>query len=154
MTKEKTFIRPARDADLERIAEIEIFNYRLNFYPIFRSDAYYFGEKTVANLMRFYRSVPETIPHTYVYDDGVVKGFVRINGEVIEKLFVEPVLQNQGIGDALIRYAVEVRGGRWLLVLEKNLRAIRFYERHGFRLTDRKQRVDDTDEFLIRMERP
>ena len=42
-------IRPARAEDLNRIAEIEIFNYRLNFYPIFRSDAYYFGEKTVAN---------------------------------------------------------------------------------------------------------
>ncbi len=146
-------IRPARDGDLERIVEIEIFNYRLNFYPIFRSDAYYFGEKTVSNLMRFYRGEPDTIPHTFVWDDGVVKGFVRVNGEVIEKLFVEPVLQNNGIGDALFRYAVEVCGGKRLLVLEKNLRAIRFYERHGFRLTDRKQRVDDTNEFLVWMER-
>jgi len=31
-------IRKATAADLARIAEIEIFNYRLNFYPIFRND--------------------------------------------------------------------------------------------------------------------
>ena len=33
-------IRPATVADLPRIAEIEVFNYRLYFYPIFRSDGF------------------------------------------------------------------------------------------------------------------
>lgn len=150
---EKTYIRPARAEDLNRIAEIEIFNYRLNFYPIFRSDPYYFGEKTVPNLMAFYAKEPGIIEHTVVYDDGVVKGFVRVNGEEIEKLFVEPVLQNRGIGDTLFRYAVDTLGGKRLLVLEKNTRAIRFYERHGFHPTDQKKRVDDTNEYLILMER-
>jgi len=148
-----TCIRPARAEDLNRIAEIEIFNYRLNFYPIFRSDSYYFHEKTVPNLLAFYSTEPGIIEHTVVYDDGVVKGFVRVNGGVIEKLFVEPVLQNRGIGDALFTYAAEKLGGRRLLVLEKNIRAIRFYERHGFHQTDEKRRVDDTNEFLLWMER-
>ena len=146
-------IRPARAEDLNRIAEIEIFNYRLNFYPIFRSDRYYFVEKTVPNLTAFYANEPGIIEHTVVYDDGVIKGFVRVNGGEIEKLFVEPVLQSRGIGDTLFRYAVEVLGGKRLFVLEKNTRAIRFYERHGFHLTDEKRRVDDTNEYLIRMER-
>ena len=35
-------IRPASAADLARIAEIEIFNYRLNFFPIFRYEPFYF----------------------------------------------------------------------------------------------------------------
>ena len=145
-------IRRAAAEDLNRIAEIEIFNYRLHFYPIFRSDRYYFCEKTVPNLTAFYANEPGIIEHTVVYDDGVVKGFVRVNDGEIQKLFVEPVLQNQGIGDALFRYAVETLGGKRLFVLEKNVRAIRFYERHGFHLTDQKKRVDDTNEFLIRME--
>ena len=153
MTNDFAHIRPARAEDLNRIAEIEIFNYRLNFYPIFRSDAYYFGEKTVSNLIAFYSKEPGVIENTVVYDDGVVKGFVRVNGDLIEKLFVEPVLQNRGIGDALFRYAAEALGGRRLWVLEKNPRAIRFYERHGFHLTEQKKRVDDTNEFLICMER-
>ena len=41
--------------------------------------------------------------------------------------------------------------GLW--VLKENPRAIRFYERHGFHLTDRKKRVDDTNEYLILMEK-
>lgn len=146
-------IRPARTEDLNRIAEIEIFNYRLYFYPIFRSDDYYFREKTVPNLLAFYSKEPGIVEHTVVYDDGVLKGFIRVNGGLIEKLFVEPVLQNRGIGDALFRYATETLGGRRLLVLEKNVRAIRFYERHGFHRTGEKQRVDDTNEFLLWMER-
>ena len=40
-------IRKANEDDLSRIAEIQIFNYRLNFYPIFQSDAYFFGELQV-----------------------------------------------------------------------------------------------------------
>lgn len=153
MTNDFAHIRPARAEDLFRIAEIEIFNYRLNFYPIFRSDAYYFGEKTVPNLTAFYANEPGVIENTVVYDDGVVKGFVRVKDGEIEKLFVEPALQNRGIGDALFRYAAETLGGRRLWVLEKNPRAIRFYKRHGFHLTERKKRVDDTNEFLICMER-
>ena len=47
-------IRPATMDDLPRIAEIEVFNYRLNFYPIFRSDEYYFDEMTVPKLMTLY----------------------------------------------------------------------------------------------------
>ena len=41
------YIRAATAADLARIAEIEVFNYRMNFYPIFRSDEFYFDEMTV-----------------------------------------------------------------------------------------------------------
>ena len=146
------YIRPARAEDADRLAEIEVFDYRLFFYPIFRTDRYFFSELTVPVLREEYANEPERIEHTAVYDDGVVKGFVRVNGEEIEKLFVEAAFQKDGVGGALIRYAVETLGGRRLLVLEKNPRAIRFYERHGFHLTDERQRVDDTGEYLIRME--
>ena len=153
MPNDFTHIRPAHITDAARLAEIEIFNYRLNFYPIFRYDPFYFEELSVPAMTEEYRREPERILHTAVYDDGVVKGFVRVNGDEIEKLFVEPVLHNSGIGGALLSYAVEALGGKRLLVLEKNPRAIRFYERHGFHRTDRKQRVDDTNEFFIWMER-
>ena len=41
------YIRAATAEDAGRIAEIEIFNYRLYFYPIFQSDAFYFDELQV-----------------------------------------------------------------------------------------------------------
>ena len=41
------YIRQAVVDDLGRIAEIFVFNYRLNFYPIFQEDTFYFEELTV-----------------------------------------------------------------------------------------------------------
>lgn len=144
------YIRPARVEDAARIAEIEIFNYRLNFYPIFQSDEYYFDELQVPTRME--ELLADGLTGFYVYDDGAVKGFIRICGDELQKLFVEPALQGQHIGAALLDYALREHGITWLWALEKNTRAIRFYERHGFRLTDTKKLEEDTTEYLIRME--
>ena len=94
-------IRIATIQDIERIAEIYVFNYRLNFYPIFKNDAFYFEEMTVFNEMDTFSSVINSI---YVYDDGVVKGFIHIDGKEVKKLFIEPVLQGSGIGTKLLNY--------------------------------------------------
>ena len=91
-------IRPATENDLARIAEIIITNYRLTFYPIFKSDEFYFGELTVPTQMEVYR---EALGNLWVYDDGVVKGVLHAEGREVKKLFVEPVLQGNGIGAAL-----------------------------------------------------
>lgn len=139
-------IRKANENDLARIAEIQIFNYRLYFYPIFQSDEYYFGELQVPSLMESYRDGLDSL---YVYDDGVVKGFVKIEGTYIARLFVEPVLQNASIGSRLLEYAVKEHKVDHLWVLEKNTRAIRFYERHGFLATGEKKPEDGTDEYLL-----
>ena len=85
-------IRRATTDDLNRIAEIEVFNYRLQFYPIFRSDEFYFGELQVPNVANRYAHSLEDIR---VWDDGVVKGFILVRSGEIKKLFVEPVLQGQ-----------------------------------------------------------
>lgn len=143
-------IRPATEADLGRIAEIEIFCYRLNFYPIFRSDAFYFGDMQVLTRME---SLRRLLDELFVYDDGVIKGFMRVHGDELCKLFVEPVLQNRGIGAALLSHAVSEMDVRRLWALEKNTRAIAFYERHGFRLTQERRLEEDTTEYLVRMER-
>ena len=143
-------IRKAAADDLPRIAEIQVFNYRLYFYPIFRSDEYYFSELQVPSLMKQYEPELDTL---YVYDDGTVKGFVKIEGTYIAKLFVEPVLHNAGIGSELLEYAVREHGADHLWALEKNISAIRFYQRHGFRLSGEKKPEDGTAEHLVKMER-
>ena len=143
-------IRKATIDDLARIAEIVIFNYRLNFYPIFENDDYYFGELQVPNLIKQYESI---VDHIWVYDDGAVKGIIQIEDQEIKKLFVEPVLQGNGIGFKLLAYAIENHNANTLWALEKNTRAIRFYERHGFKITADKKIEEDTTEYLIRLER-
>lgn len=146
-------IRQAKPEDCARIAEIEVFNYRLHFYPIFRNDVFYFDELQVPALMAEYQQDESFLPNTYVYDDGVVKGFIRMAGQEVRKLFVEPVLQGQGVGAALLEFAVQEKDVRFLWALEKNKRAIAFYQRHGFVLTELRRPEEDTTEYLVRLTR-
>ena len=143
-------IRKAERKDLARIAEILVFNYRLFFYPIFKSDEYYFEELSVPSLMKKYEAERDSL---YVYDDGVGKGFIKIEGTYIARLFVEPVLQNAAIGSRLLDFAVKEHRVDHLWALEKNVKAIRFYERHGFFATGEKKLEDGTSEYLILLRR-
>ena len=143
-------IRKAECKDLARIAEILVFNYRLFFYPIFQADEYYFDELSVPTLMKKYETELDSL---YVYDDGVVKGFIKIEGAYIARLFVEPVLQNAAIGSRLLEFAVQEHRADHLWALEKNVKAIRFYARHGFFATGEKKFEDGTSEYLILLRR-
>ena len=143
-------IRKATVNDLSRIAEIQVFNYRLFFYPIFKFDKYYFDELQVPTLMKEYETGIDSL---YVYDDGVIKGFIKIEGTYIARLFVEPVLQNGSIGSQLLEYAINEHNADYLWALQKNEKAIRFYERHGFKATGEKKLEDGTTEYLILMKK-
>ena len=48
------YIRQATIEDLPRIAEIVIFNYRLNFYPIFQDDEFYFKDEVKSIIKRYH----------------------------------------------------------------------------------------------------
>ena len=148
-----TRIRQATPADIARVAEIELFNYRLNFYPIFLCDEFYFGEKQVPKEMERYETEEGLLENTFVYDDGVVKGFIQLDGSKVTKLFVEPVLQCNGIGAKLLEFAVTEKQANHLWALEKNVKAIKFYERHGFRVTAEKELEEGTTEYLVKLKR-
>ena len=140
-------IRKAQAEDLGRIAEIEVFNYRLNFFPIFKSEWFYFVELTVENVAKRYENMLDDI---WVYEDVAVQGFMMKKDDEIVKLFVEPALQNNGVGAKLLDFAKQ-QGGKFLWALEKNTGAIRFYQRHGFKLTGEKKFEEDTIEYLVKM---
>ncbi|EIC94886.1 acetyltransferase (GNAT) domain protein [Lachnoanaerobaculum saburreum F0468] len=144
------YIRQATIDDLVRIAEIFVFNYRLNFYPIFQEDTFYFEELTVFNMVESFAKELDSI---WVYDDGVVKGFIQIEKQEVRRLFVEPILQGKSIGADLLEYGIAEKDVNSLWVLEKNIKAIVFYKRHGFYTTNEKKYEEDTIEFLVRMER-
>ena len=144
------YIRQAKINDLVRIAEIFVFNYRLNFYPIFQEDIFYFEELTVFNMVESFAKELDSI---WVYDDGVVKGFIQIEKREVKRLFVEPVLQGKAIGTELLEYGIAERDANHLWALEKNIKAIAFYKRHGFDTTNEKKYEEDTTEFLVRMEK-
>lgn len=146
-------IRKAKTSDLSRIAEIYVFNNRMNFFPIFKDEGFSFGELQVVSLANNYFNKDEIIKNTYVFDNGLIKGFIQINKKELCKIYVDTFFQSEGIGKELIKFAINELQADNLWALEKNTRAISFYERHGFHLTGEKKFEEDTTEYLVKMER-
>ena len=146
-------IRKAKTNDLSRIAEIYVFNNRMNYFPIFKDEGFSFGELQVVSLANNYFKKDEIIKNTYVFDDGIIKGFIQMREKEICKIYVDTFFQSKGIGKKLIKYAINELLADNLWALEKNTRAISFYKRHGFHLTGEKKSEEDTTEYLVKMER-
>ncbi len=146
-------IRPATEEDISRIAEIFVINYRLNFYQFFHKDEYYFKELNVLSVAEEYKSESEKLKNTFVFDDKVVRGFIRIKGQEVEKLFVEPLFQNQRIGQKLLKFAIDKFNVNKLWALEYNKKGISFYERNGFKVTEEKI-LEDAWIPLVKLARP
>lgn len=146
-------IRKAELKDLSRIAEIFVFNNRINYFPIFKDENFSFGELQVVSLADNYFGKEEILKNLYVFDDGIIRGFIQINGTEICKLYVDPCFQKNGIGNELIEFAVREFSADHLWALEKNTRTVSFYSRHGFLPTGQKQFEEGTTEYLIELKR-
>jgi GNAT superfamily N-acetyltransferase len=69
--------------------------------------------------------------------DGLVRGFVTLEGELLDHIYVYPDAQGQGTGATLLDVAKSRRPhGFHLWVFQKNEGARRFYERHGLTLVE------------------
>lgn len=146
-------IRHATVEDASRIAEILIFTKRMNYRKIFHNDRVSFGEMQVYPLAKEYIDMPDKLENIWVYDNDFVKGMIHIDGSQIIELYVDSFFEDQGIGSKLVKWAIEQMNCNYLWVLEKNTKAIQFYERHGFVLTGEKQLEEDTTEFIVLMKR-
>ncbi|MEG2290733.1 MAG: GNAT family N-acetyltransferase [Clostridium sp.] len=146
-------VRKSKINDLSRIAEIYVFNNRVNYFPIFKDEKFSFSELQVVSLVDNYFKKAEIISNTYVFDNGLIKGFIQMNEKEICKLYVDTFFQSEGIGKELIEYAINELHADNLWALEKNTRAISFYKRHGFHLTSEKKFEEDTTEYIVKMER-
>ena len=62
----------------------------------------------------------------------MIQGFVGLNDEYIEGIFVSDEMQSCGIGKLLLDYIKDKKVSLRLNVYQKNARAISFYQREGF----------------------
>lgn len=147
------YIRNAVTQDASRLAEILVFTKRLNYRVIFHNDKVSFGEMQVFPLAQEYIEHPEKLADIWVYDDEFVKGMIHVEGGQIMELYVDSFFQNSGIGAALIDFAIKKFAVQYLFVLEKNSKAIHFYQKHGFSLTQERQMEEGTAEYIVKMER-
>ena len=72
--------------------------------------------------------------------------------EIVE-LYVDYFFQNHEVGASLIEYAKENYPVTYLWAIERNVEAIRFYERQGFHVTNNKKLEEGTTEYLVMLER-
>ena len=82
-----------------------------------------------------FKSVKEALllAEVYVYEyDTEIQGFIGLNDEYLEGIFVRDEMQSQGIGKLLLNFVKEKRTKLYLNVCQKNTRAIHFYQREGF----------------------
>ena len=145
-------IRNAEPKDLSRIAEILVFTKRIKYRSIFHNDEYSFNELQVVKLVEEYGN-SQVLDNIWVYDDGIVKGMIHVEGGEIVELYVDYFFWKEGIGSKLVEFAKEKFDSKFVWTLEKNEDAIRFYEAHGFKLNGKRQLEEGTPEYIVMLER-
>ena len=145
-------IRKAEPKDLSRIAEILVFAKRIKYRSIFHNDEYSFNELQVVKVADEFKD-PELLDKVWVYDDGIVKGMIHLEGKEIVELYVDYFFWKEGIGSKLVELAKEKFDARFVWTLEKNEDAIRFYESHDFKLNGKRQFEEGTPEYIVMLER-
>ncbi|MBW3698451.1 GNAT family N-acetyltransferase [Vibrio sp. T187] len=68
---------------------------------------------------------------------STILGFVGVHETKVEMLFVSDAARGQGVGKALLQYAIEQLSATKVDVNEQNPLAVGFYEHMGFKVTSR-----------------
>lgn len=93
--------------------------------------------------------LPKADIYVYILDEHVV-GFVGVNNNYVEGIFVDINNQHSGIGTSLLDRIKENKDNLTLNVYKKNANAIKFYEKNNFIITSKN--IDkDTNEIEYTM---
>jgi GNAT superfamily N-acetyltransferase len=70
-------------------------------------------------------------------EDGRILGFMTLDGDDLDQLYLAPGQYRRGVGSRLLVMAKELSSQRLVLfTFQRNLRARAFYEARGFRVVD------------------
>src|SRR5262245_8366528 len=122
---------PVHAADFPRVLEVWEASVRATHHFL-----------TEADIQFFKPLVQEELPHVAelacVRDaEEQIAGFIGVEHNKVEMLFVHPSWRSQGIGHRLMTYAVMTLGATMVDVNEQNTQALGFYKRMGFEVIGR-----------------
>ena len=121
-------IRPFAEGDLDQVMEIWL-------AANLQAHSFVPAEYWEGNLAAVRRALPQA--EVYVCQEGEeLLGFLGLEGDYLAGIFVRPGEQSRGLGRQLLDRAKEVRDRLGLNVYQKNVRALSFYRREGFRVLD------------------
>lgn len=89
------------------------------------------------------------IEQLYGYYDQKLLGFIGVEGEKIEMLFIDANALNQGIGKKLLQYVIDTLKIKYVDVNEQNEKALGFYQYMGFQVTSRSELDEQGNAFPI-----
>jgi putative acetyltransferase len=75
----------------------------------------------------------------YCDDKGILQGFIGIEEQKIEMLFIDDNSRGKGIGKQLLEYAVSNLGAKFVDVNEQNEQGVGFYRHLGFHVVGRSE---------------
>lgn len=119
-------IRTLQKADINRVVDIWL-DTNIKAHSFIPSQYW----KSNCDLVR------EMLPHAEVYiyeNEQGIQGFVGLNGDYMEGIFISDEMQSQGIGKRLLDFIKSKKVKLCLNVYQKNMRAIHFYQREGFEI--------------------
>lgn len=119
-------IRTLQKADINRVVDIWL-DTNIKAHSFIPSQYW----KSNCDLVR------EMLPHAEVYvyeNEQGIQGFAGLNGDYMEGIFVSDGMQSQGIGKRLLDFIKSKKVKLCLNVYRKNMRAIHFYQREGFKI--------------------
>lgn len=126
-------IRKLQKADINRVADIWL-DTNLKSHSFIPAKYWKDNFKLVKGML--------SQAEVYIYENNQkIYGFIGLNDEYIEGIFVSDKMQSQGIGKILINYVKDKRKKLFLNVYQKNTRAISFYQREHFKI--RCSGIDD-----------
>lgn len=100
-----------------------------------------------------FENVKKLIPASEVYvceKSNKIVGFIGLSENYVAGIFVASNFQSYGIGKRLLDYAKGLKPELYLHVYQKNIRAVKFYQRENFVI--KSENVDGTGEkeFLMK----
>lgn len=109
--------------------------------------------RTPENRAEYLKNKLDNGSRAFILREEAPCAVVCVTGDQIEDLYVLPEKQGQGFGTKLLRFAMgKCFGAPRLTVLENNHKAIRLYEREGFRQTGRRSEAGRIAEIEYRFE--
>lgn len=126
-------IRPSTENDVDRVLEIWRDSVDATHHFLSKEDRVAIEGEVVSFL-------PDVPLWVAVDDQDRPLGWMLLDGDRMEALFIDPVSRGEGVGRALVQHALSLRSTIFTDVNEQNLQAVGFYEHLGFVPIGRSER--------------
>lgn len=107
-----------------------------------------------SDIVSIKKEVPQAIMsvkdlYCFTDDNGIIQGFIGVENQKIEMLFIDVAARGQGIGKKLLNHAATASNAIYVDVNEQNEQGVGFYEHMGFFILSRSDYDEQNRPFPI-----